>query len=67
MRADDVRRDAYRLADGHAFDEKRSTMKLTRATTTAAANMTATMNTTTTTTTAKSAVDFASFATLDER
>ena len=50
----------YRLADGHAFDEKRFTMKLTRATTTtAAANTTATTNTTTTTTTtmAKSAVD----------
>lgn len=56
----------YRLADGHAFDEKRFTMKLTRATTTtAAANTTATTNTTTTTTMAKSAVDFASFATLE--
>ncbi len=58
----------YRLADGHAFDEKRFTMKLMRATTTtAAANTTATTNTTTTTTTtmAKSAVDFASFATLE--
>ena len=55
----------YRLADGHAFDEKRFTMKLTRAnTTTATANTTATTNTTTTTM-AKSAVDFASFATLE--
>ncbi len=55
----------YRLADGHAFDEKRFTMKLTRANTmTTAANTTATTNTTTTTM-AKSAVDFASFATLE--